>query len=305
MKKILITGHEGLVGRPLLERLTLLGYEVTGLDIAASSPVFKGDITEYEALKKAIDGVQGVIHLAAVSRVIWGQQDPEKCELTNAKASSQLIELAVESATCEWCIVASSREVYGEQEDLPVTEQHQLKPVNIYGESKLKMEQKALEAREAGLNTAILRLANVYGSTSDHEDRVLPSFCRAAVEGKDLRVDGAENTFDFTHIDDTVNGFLKLIARLEQGHRNIPPIHLLPGKATTLQQAANMAIEAANSDSRITIAPSRSYDVSKFVGDPSLAKTELDWQAEILPEQGIKMLVALFEKELSGQGAVA
>lgn len=305
MKKILITGHEGLVGRPLAEQLSQLGYDVVGLDIAALNPSFKGNITEYKALQNAVSGVQGIIHLAAVSRVIWGQQDPEKCERTNALASMQLIELAAKSANCEWCIVASSREVYGEQERLPVTEQHQLKPVNIYGESKLKMEQAALAARAEGLNTAILRLANVYGSTSDHEDRVLPAFCRAAVEGKDLRVDGAENTFDFTHIDDTVNGFLKLIARLEKGHRDIPPIHLLPGTATTLQQAANMAIQAANSDSQITIAPSRNYDVSKFVGDPNLAKKELNWQAEIQPEQGIKMLVALFEKELNKQGAIA
>jgi nucleoside-diphosphate-sugar epimerase len=158
------------------------------------------------------------------------------------------------------------------------------------------MEQAALAAREAGLNTAVVRLANVYGCIHDHADRVLPAFCRAASMGEPLRVDGMNHTFDFTHISDTVEGLVKMIELLISGVTDLPPLHLLPGIATTLSEAANMAVAAAESPSIIYEAVSRNYDVSRFVGDPALAKEVLDWQAKVTPSQGIAQLVKSFQE---------
>lgn len=295
MKKILITGHLGLVGRHLSPLLTQQGYEVRGFDIANNS----GDICNTFELKSALSQCSGVIHLAAVSRVVWGQNDPEKCWQTNAIASEQLLKLAVEHHKKPWVLVASSREVYGEPSSLPVSESMTLSPVNIYGRSKLYLEDAALKARTAGLNTAIVRLANVYGCTLDHEDRVLPAFSRNAASGVNLRVDGFDHLFDFTHISDTVNGIAKIIELLTTGERNLPPIHLLPGHGTTLKQAAELAISAAGSKSSIIEATSRSYDVAKFIGDPSRARALLGWQANVLPEQGISLLVEAFKEKLN------
>jgi nucleoside-diphosphate-sugar epimerase len=290
MKKILITGHCGLVGRHLWPSLLAHGYAVSGLDVADSS----GDITDPAELVRALHGCHGVVHLAAVSRVVWGQRNPELCWKTNALASKALLNAVINSSLKPWVIVASSREVYGEAKRLPVTEDAELTPVNIYGKAKLAMEQTALHARQAGINTAIVRLANVYGCTLDHVDRVLPAFCRNAAEGLPLRIDGFEHLFDFTHISDTVAGLMKLVNLLETGERGVPPIHLLPGIGTTLLEAARMAISSAGSASSIIEAPSRNYDVSRFVGDPSRASELLGWQAAIAPQQGIAELVAAF-----------
>lgn len=295
MKTILMTGHLGLVGRYLKPLLEKQGYRVKGFDLADGS----GDICRREQLKQAISGVTGVVHLAAVSRVIWGEQNPELCWQTNAIASEQLLKSACEQADVKpWVLVASSREVYGNPDILPVRDSALVNPVNIYGQAKAYMEKKALEAREYGLNTAVIRLANVYGCTKDHKDRVLPAFCLNAVNNAELRVDGRNHLFDFTHVSDTVKGLSLVIEQLENNERNLPPTHLLPGIGTTLGDAAEMAIRLAGSRSRIIEAPSRKYDVSRFIGDPTQAKELLGWQANITPEQGIQLLVKAFQKQL-------
>lgn len=294
MKKILVTGNLGLVGRHLTPLLENKGYVVQGFDIANNT----GNICDYDQLEKEMADCSGVIHLAAISRVIWGEQNPELCWNTNALASEELLKIALSRPEKPWVLVASSREVYGESAVLPVLDSAPVNPVNIYGQAKAYMEKKALEARNYGLNTAVIRLANVYGCTMDHRDRVLPAFCFNAVQNSDLRVDGREHLFDFTHVSDTVKGLCLVVEQLENNEINLPPIHLLPGIGTTLGEAAEMAVKIAGSNSRIIDAPSRSYDVSRFIGDPTQAKELLGWQASIAPEQGIQLLVKAFQKQL-------
>lgn len=301
MKKILVTGSEGLIGTNLIPPLKNKGYEVIPYDLKIGS-----DICDKEKLETSINQCDGVVHLAAVSRVVWGENNPDLCWKTNALASSALIELALKKAKSPWVLLTSSREVYGDPTSLPVSDATAIvSPVNIYGRSKAKMEQAGLSARAQGLTVAVVRLANVYGTTDDHHDRVLPAFCKAAVLGDVLRVDGLKNTFDFTHIEDTTKGLLKVIEQLENGVLNLPPIHLLPGIPTTLEEAARCAIEAAQpSTSIIQEAPPRKYDVSKFYGAPDNAKNILDWEATITPEEGIKMLVNEFKKLYSTEEQV-
>jgi nucleoside-diphosphate-sugar epimerase len=297
MKKILITGHEGLVGRHLWPHLKILGYQLKGIDLVAKEAKFLGDITDNLALNNSIDDCDGIIHLAGVSRVIWGERNPDLCWKTNAQASINLLDLASKSKKKPWVLVASSREVYGEPISFPVNENYPLAPINVYGRAKVAMEEAALKARISGIKTAVVRLANVYGCIQDYHDRVLPAFCLAAVKGETLRVDGSEHTFDFTHISDTVDGLLRIIDKLESGKADLPPIHLLPGIATTLGKAAKLAVKAANSSSSINEAPSRTYDVARFIGDSSLARKLLGWEAKITPSEGIQLLVSAFQQQ--------
>ncbi len=299
---ILITGHEGLVGRHLWKALQAGGRNLVGLDLVATEELFRGDIQDSRRLSEALSGVSGVVHLAAVSRVIWAEQEPEKCWATNVLASRNLLELAIDSPNRPWVLAVSSREVYGEAQVFPVAETTQLRPVNIYGEAKLQMEIAAHQARNRGLNTAIVRLANVYGCPLDHHDRVLPAFCRAAANGGTLRVDGMNHLFDFTHISDVVSGLLRLVALLDHGVTNLPSVHLLPGVATTLGAAARMAVAAAGTGARIVQGDSRKYDVSRFVGCPRRAQELLNWKASILPEAGIHMFVKMLQNALIQEG---
>lgn len=298
MSRILITGAKGLLGHHLSQALSQKGFEVVGLD--AGFPVDHaswGDIVDRDRLRSLADGCQGIVHLAAVSRVIWGEQDPEKCRQVNIAGTENVLQVAREIDSRPWVLYASSREVYGQQDKLPVQEDAALQPLNVYAHTKVTAERLVREGREQGLKTAIVRYSSVYGSIQDHSDRVLPAFCRAAVCGENLRIEGLQNLFDFTYIEDAVAGTIALIQRLEQGDLSLPPIHLTTGKGTTLLEAAEMAIAAAHSSSQIREAPPRSYDVARFVGDPARANQLLHWKARVSLEDGIQRLVTAFQQE--------
>lgn len=294
---ILITGSEGLIGKAVRASLEQSGVRVIGLDIKSIGQEF-GDIRNPITIRRAFEGCKGIIHLAAISRVIWGEQDPDNCWKTNVDGLANVLTLAQEQPSKPWLIFASSREVYGQPDILPATENAPLNPVNIYGRAKVEGERLVNLARQGGLRTAIIRLSNVYGSTADHHDRVVPAFARASVLGQALRVDGSNHTFDFTHLDDTARGIIALAKYLEEGHDTESPIHFLTGQPTTLGQLAAMANDASKSESEIIQSPPRNFDVSQFYGNPQHAKELLGWMPQITIKDGISRLIEDFRTEL-------
>ena len=288
--KILITGSEGLVGSALRRKLESSGCEVRGLDIRAgdSEP---GDVRDPIDILHAMRGCVGVVHLAAVSRVVWGERDPDLCWETNVDGFRNVLEAADQLAIKPWVIFASSREVYGQPERLPANEETPLRPVNVYARSKVAGEQLIAEARDRGLRACVIRLSNVYGSTQDHPDRVVPAFARAALLGQPLRIDGCDHTFDFTHISDVVQGIAALVELLDRGTAPPPPIHFVSGVPTTLGELATLAIDIAQSDSTVTHAPPRNFDVAKFHGCPGRALSLLGWSPRTSLRQGLTALI--------------
>jgi len=204
---ILVTGSEGLIGKKLCLSLEKLGKLVQRFDIKFPKKHKDfGDVLDINCLHARLKNCIGIVHLAAVSRVVWGEKDPDNCWLTNVIGTQNIIRAAQDSPLKPWIVYASSREVYGAQQNLPVEIDAQYAPMNIYARSKVAAEKEILQARKLQLRTAIIRYSSVYGSVSDHKDRVVPAFCRAAVDGVPLRIDGLDNTLDFTHVDDAVKG---------------------------------------------------------------------------------------------------
>jgi nucleoside-diphosphate-sugar epimerase len=295
--RILITGSCGLVGTGLTPVLEQLGAELRYLDIVAHGDA-AGDVKDASRVCAAVEGCDGVIHLAAVSRVIWGEQQPELCWATNVGGLRNVLASAAASSRKPWVIFASSREVYGQPAHLPADESCPLSPVNIYGRSKIEGEALIEAARHDGVRACTIRLSNVFGSTQDHTDRVVPAFARTAALGGELRVDGASHTFDFTHIDDVAAGIAALVSLLTEGGAPPPPIHFVSGVPTTLQQLAELAIRLASSTSVIRHAPPRSFDVAQFVGSPERAKRLLGWTPTLSLETGLQRLINDFRSEL-------
>jgi UDP-glucose 4-epimerase len=293
-QRILVSGSSGLVGGALAPKLAARGIEVIPLDLRATG-AGHGDVREPDRLRRALVGVDGVVHLAAVSRVIHGERDPELCISTNVTALLNLLRLAYSSPARPWVIFASSREVYGEPERLPVTEDCPARPVNVYGRSKVEGERLVEAARREGLRACTIRLSNVYGSTSDHADRVVPAFARAAAFGQELRVDGADHTFDFTHVDDVTRGIVSLTDLLASGAAPPPPIHFVSGVPTSLGQLASLTIRLAGTQATVRLAPPRSFDVGHFVGSPARAESTLGWRPERPLEDGLGHLIRAFQ----------
>lgn len=291
--KVLITGSKGLIGSAVTVALLRLGIQVVGIDLKENMDhPHHGDILDVDLLKEKMSDCHGIIHLAAISRVVFGEKNPDLCWKTNVQGTSNVVQAALCSDYAPWVIYASSREVYGQQQILPVRESDPLSPINIYGESKAEAEKIVLEARKQGLSAAILRFSNVYGSVNDHPDRVIPAFCIAALKHTEMRLEGKDQVFDFTYIDDVVNGILSTITLLSQfSGLEPPPIHLTTGIPSTLNQIALIANQAGGNFATIFEAPCRSYDVARFYGDPVLAQQILKWRACVHVEEGIHRLI--------------
>lgn len=290
-KKVLVTGSEGLIGAAIVKKLQARGAEIVRLDVRGDGQVWRGDVRNPLSVAQAMDGCTGIIHLAAVSRVLWGQQYPELCWETNVGGTRNVLEAATRMKNKPWVIFSSSREVYGQPESLPAHEDTTLVPTNIYGRSKVAGEKLVTQARSSGLSTVIVRFSNVYGSISDHQDRVVPAFALASLKGDPLRVEGLGHTFDFNHLDDTACGLEMLAQRMEEGASNLPPLHFVTGEATTLGELASMAIDLTQSRSEIRQAAPRSYDVARFVGNPARAQQLLGWKPRIALREGLKRLI--------------
>jgi nucleoside-diphosphate-sugar epimerase len=286
MNPILITGSSGLIGSALRRAFTARGQSTRGLDLRGEG-VERGDVRDRERVNNAVAGCSGIVHLAAVSRAIDGEKDPDNCRSTNMGGVRHVIEAAAASHLRPWLVFASSREVYGEAATLPVTEDAPFAALNIYGHTKVAGEQMMDDARARGARTAILRLSNVYGSPSDHGDRVVPAFARGAMDGGELRVDGADHLFDFTYLPDAIEGILAAIDRIDS---QLPPVHLLTGRGTTLGELAALAIELAGRGT-VVPGPPRTFDVARFVGDPTRATQVLGWTATTPVREGLRRMI--------------
>lgn len=271
---LLVTGSEGLIGRHLCKSFESAGVAYRRFDLARSE---QEDVTKIESVENAMDGVSGIVHLAAVSRVVWGQQDPARCISTNVVALKHLLEIAGAQKSKPWIIFGSSREVYGQAERFPVNEDCPFRPMNVYADTKVAGERLIGRARDTGLVANICRFSGVFGCVDDHPDRVVPAFAATAARGGELRIDGSSHVFDFTHIGDTVRGLHKLVEATASGER-LPPIHFVSGEGTTLGGLAELAAAHARKPVTFTEAPPRSFDISGFIGCPERAAHLLGWR---------------------------
>ena len=280
-------------------KLEQIGVACDVFDIAGQEPIF-GDICDPHALAKRMEGCSGVVHLAAVSRVQWAQQDPQKCWAVNVEGTRNVLRAAMRMATGKrpWMLYASSREVYGQSRDLPVAEGCAIAPINPYGASKAACEALVLAARDAGLVGGIARFSNVYGSEHDHPDRVIPAFARAVVAGGRLLVEGAQNTFDFTHVEDVADGIISFCRLLSEAGEGPPPIHFVSGQPTTLLELAELMVSLSGSNAEIQLTKPRDFDVSAFFGKPGRAREMLGWEATTQLPTGLADLIEAFKLQL-------
>ena len=289
MHKILVTGSAGLIGSAVAKRLRDNGHGVVDCDIRfIDNPLsfFSNSI------QPILEKCDGIIHLAAISRVIHGQQYPELCHQVNTDGTKKFLEFYRNLSHKPWLIYGSSREVYGEQELLPVSEDAPYNPVNKYAEGKVTIENIVNNLKISDFNTTILRFSNVYGGLLDHYDRVIPAFCLNALKNEKLRIDGKECVFDFTYIDDVVDGILLAVDKMINYQKIDSAIHFTACRGCNLEELANIVLEISGSKSLLEYKPSRNFDVSRFYGDFSNAEKFLGWKPKHSLEEGIERFIS-------------
>ena len=305
ISRVLITGGNGLIGSHLAEKLEDAGDSVALLDLKFTSNTqslncekLHGDIRDYPTVRKAVDGKDGVFHFGAVSRVAWGQEDPFNCWLTNQMGTLNVLEACRKADSRPVLLEASSREVYGEPLYLPVNEDHPKNPKSVYGVTKLSAERACLSYSDESnlarpVNCVIMRFSNVYGSERDLPERVVPKFMNKALRGEDLALYGGEQILDFTFIDDTVSGIMKAYSASLKSDAGIfgEAFHFVTGRGVSVSELARMIIDIVGSGSKIIHEPSNSFEVRKFIGDPSKAEKILGYKPTVNLEHGLRVLM--------------
>lgn len=288
MSRILVTGSAGLIGSATTKKLLESGHEVVDCDIR----FITNPMSFYSnKIVPILANCDGIIHLASISRVIHGEQYPELCEEVNVKSTIKFLEFYKALLHKPWFIYGSSREVYGEQKSLPVIENADFNPVNKYAKGKVAIENEITKLQHAGFNATILRFSNVYGGLVDHYDRVVPAFCINALNDKTIRIDGKECVFDFTYVEDVVDGILLVVDKMSNLKKIDSPIHFTGCRGCDLQELAKIILNITNSKSQIDYKPPRNFDVSRFYGDFSNAQKLLGWNPKHTLEEGIKKFI--------------
>ncbi len=300
MPSILLTGSEGLIGRHVSLDLEHRGWKVLRFDLrGALAAGERGDVVDPDAVRRTLSDVAGILHLAGVSRVIDGERDPRSCWRTNVGGTQNLIAEASRRKPVPWFVFASSREVYGDQANVPVSENASLSPKNVYARSKAECETLVKTfGSKPGNRALIVRLSNVYGCVQDHPTRVVPAFCRAAATGKPMVVEGPANILDLTHVCDVAKGICRLVEWRHESKSATVVVQLTTGVGTSLQELAGLANRAGGKQSQVVVRPSRSYQASRFVGQTSYAAKLIGWNPKIGVVEGVTKLVTDFEEVL-------
>lgn len=217
----LITGGAGFIGSNLAQALAQSGQRVRVLDnlstgfrdnlnrTEGSVELVEADLRDFDAVRRAMDGVTYVSHQAALRSVERSVDDPLSSDDVNVHGTLHVLQAAREAKTVRRVVYASSSSVYGDSEALPKTEDLTPSPVSPYAVSKLAAEYYCkVFTGLYGLETVSLRYFNVFGPRQSPKSQyaaVVPLFMRAALSGDPLEVHGdGEQSRDFTYIDNVV-----------------------------------------------------------------------------------------------------
>jgi UDP-glucose 4-epimerase len=291
MTKILVTGSAGFIGSALTEYLEMQNVQVVPFDIKDD---LKYDVKDINMLETSIKDVDGIVHLAAVSRVITAQANPYECISTNIGGTSNILEVARKrNGIPPWVIFGSSREVFGEPKTFPVTEKSPRIPINVYGLSKITGEHLCeTYSKYYNLKIRILRFSNVYTGINDHMDRVIPKFILQALRDENLYINGSgEERFDFTYISDVIKGIWGCVEEIQDSNSPLDDFNLSIGTPVSLKILAEIIVEKTNSKSKIMFNPSRDYDVNHFYASPKKAIERLGFEPSVSIDKGIDLAI--------------
>jgi UDP-glucose 4-epimerase len=315
MKTILVTGGAGYIGSHTVVTLQESGYKVVILDnlcnskaitlgniqkISSKAPIFyQGDIRDRALLSDIFvnHSITGVIHFAGLKAVGESQSEPLKYYDNNVTGSITLLEEMIK-AKVDTFVFSSSATVYGEPGATQYEEGMPTAPINVYGRTKLMVEEILRDSAKAnpGLRVASLRYFNPVGAHISGligenpvgtPNNLMPYIGQIAlgilpklkVFGSDYPTPDGTGLRDYIHVDDLAHGHLLALQYLED-HPGATTVNLGTGKPYSVLEMITTFEKVSCKKIPYDLVERRSGDLAEYYANSDLAKAVLGWQAK-------------------------
>lgn len=303
VSRYLVTGGAGFIGSHLVDALREDGHAIRVLDdlstgrldnLPADVEFIEADVADPQAVRKAMRGVDGCFHLAAIASVARCNDDWANTHRVNLGGSVAVFDAARAEGAVP-VVYASSAAVYGNvagvaAEDLVCC------PLTAYGADKFGSELHASVAAQVhGVSTVGLRFFNVFGPRQDPSSPysgVISIFSRLLSEDRPLTVNGdGHQSRDFVYVVDVVRHLLAAMryARMQPGAK---VLNVCTGTETSILELAAQLGEACGRAIQLRHAPARVGDIRRSLGSPDLAVATLGVRAKISFAKGLAATVA-------------
>ncbi|MDY6987841.1 MAG: SDR family oxidoreductase [Thermodesulfobacteriota bacterium] len=313
MANYLVTGGAGFIGSNLVKVLLGRGDRVRVLDdfstgkrknlqlpdlsadLVANLEVLEGNMADLATCRKACEGVDYVLHQAAIPSVPRSVALPLESNRANIDGTLNLL-MAARDGGIKRLIFASSSAIYGNSPGFPRVETIAPQPLSPYAVQKMTAEHYLRVFYELyGLETVSLRYFNVFGPHQDPDSEyaaVIPKFIKAFIRGTQPTVFGdGEQSRDFTYVDNVVHGNLLAVEAPEAPGKTI---NLACGVQLTLNQMLDTLRQITGSDTQALYTDPRPGDVRHSWADITVAEKVLGYTTQVAFEEGLAKTVEYF-----------
>lgn len=316
MKKVLVTGADGFIGSHMVEELVRKGYSVRAFsyynsfntwgwldtlapEILSQIEVVCGDIRDPYGIKKAIEGVDMVFHLAALIAIPFSYHSPDAYVDTNIKGTLNVLQAAKE-LNVERVLITSTSEVYGTAKYVPIDENHPFQGQSPYSATKIGADRLAESFyRSFDLPVSIVRPFNTFGPRQSAR-AVIPTIITQLLGGRQqIKLGLLSPTRDFNYVKDTVSAY---IAIAESDRTIGQEINIATGKEISIGDMAKVIIAQLNPKAEIICEEERlrpeNSEVNRLLGSNQKLKELTEWKQKYSFEDGIQETIKWFEQNL-------
>jgi dTDP-glucose 4,6-dehydratase len=314
-RKVLVTGAGGFIGSHLVERLLELGARVTAFlrynsrndtgflallsERQKEINVVFGDIRDLAAVRSATQTNEVVFHLAALVGIPYSFVHPEEVVAVNTMGTLNVVTAGRESGVRR-IIVASTSEVYGTAQYVPIDEKHPKQPQSPYSASKIAGDAIALSYHVSfGLPVTIVRPFNTFGPRQS-DRAIIPTIISQALTKREIVLGNMSPTRDFTFVTDTVEGFL----RAGESEKAVgAEINLGTGQEISIGELAKVIGNLLGRDVIVRQAEERmrppSSEVQRLLSNNQKARELLGWKPQTSLVQGLNETVEWVKERLA------
>jgi nucleoside-diphosphate-sugar epimerase len=316
-KKVMITGGFGFIGSNLAIRLVHMGAQVLIVDslvpeyggnlfniepIRDKVRVNISDVRDSHSVERLVQGQHYLFNLAGQTSHLDSMKDPFTDLEINSRAQLSILEACRNYNPDIKIIFASTRQIYGKPDYLPVDEKHLLRPVDVNGVNKVAGEQyHILYNNVYGIRSCALRLTNTYGPRmriKDARQTFVGIWIKQIVENKTFEVWGGKQLRDFTYIDDCVDA---LILAASNGKANGKCYNLGGNEVISLNGLAELMTSIGGGGYQVREFPEdrKIIDIGDYYSDYSLIRTELGWNPLISLNDGLIRTIEFYKENIN------